>query len=573
MAMHVGSVPGRNSPPAVLLREAGRDGDAKKARKRTLASLSKLPPELVEEIRACLRGAAARPLDGAFENASSLPHGAVAAALGTLRKPGIDRVISPRPSRRRDLAAAMVVARIVAPRARLATARGLSPESAADTLGRTLGDADENGLCGAMDWLPDRQERIETALAGRRLGARSPVLRDLAPVRTEGRSCARARFGRSRDGRKGRLRVEFGLMCDREGRPVAVEVFEGNASDPSAVATAARRLRGRLGLDRVVLAGGRGMPADARLREDVRPGGLGRITALRASAVRALAGNGALQPSLSDDTDMAEIAGAALFPGERLTACRNPLLAGERARRRQDLLRAAERAIREAEAATRRERRRPRGATAIALRLERALTSRKMRKHFVTDVREDGFSWRRDAESVAAEEALDGFHVIRTSLPESVMAAGETVRACKSLARVERAFRTMKTVDLKVRPVRHRLAGRVRARVLLCMLACYVEWHMREALKPLLFHDGEPTAAASPVAPAEPSDAAALKAAAKRTASGPPAQGFQGLMARLATLSRLRVKPRSEAAAGLEMTSTPTPLQAEAFRLLGLRIS
>ena len=270
---------------------------------------------------------------------------------------------------------------------------------------------------------------------------------------------------------------------------------------------------------------------------------------------------------------MAEIACKELFPGERLTVCRNPLLAEERTRRRQDLLKATEKGIREVEAATRRKKNRLKGATKIALRLEKALASRKMRKHFVTDVREDGFSWRRNAESIAAEEALDGFHVVRTSLPESAMAADETVRAYKSLARVERAFRTMKTVDLKVRPVHHRLAGRVRAHVLLCMLAYYVEWHMREALKPLLFHDEEPTAATSPVAPAEPSDGAALKAATKRTTSGLPAQGFQGLMAHLATLSRLRVKPRSESAAEFEMTSTPTPLQAEAFRLLGVRIS
>ena len=575
MAMYIESVPNRNSPPAVLLRETWWDKDAKKVRKRTLANLSRLPPELVEEIRACLRGAAARPLDEAFEIASSLPHGAVAAALGTLRKTGLDRIVSPRPSRQRDLVVAMVVARITAPRAKLATARGLSPESACDTLGQTLGvaDADENELYGAMDWLLARQGRIETELARRHLGERSLVLWDLTSVWMEGRSCTLARFGHSRDGRKGKLQVEFGLMCDREGRPVAVEVFEGNASDPSTVATAAGRLRDRFGLDRVVLVGDRGMLTDARLREDVRPAGLDWITALRATAIRALAENGALQPSLFDDMDMAEIACEELFPGERLTVCRNPLLAEERTRRRQDLLQATEKGIREVEAATRRRKNRLKGATKIALRLEKVLASRKMRKHFVVDVREDGFSWRRNAESIAAEEALDGFYVVRTSLPESVMAAGETVRAYKSLARVERAFRTMKTVDLKVRPVHHRLAGRVRAHVLLCMLAYYVEWHMREALKPLLFHDEEPLPATSPVAPAEPSDGAALKAATKRTTSGLPAQGFQGLMAHLATLSRLRVKPKSESAAEFEMTSTPTPLQAEAFRLLGVRLS
>ncbi len=572
--MYVESVPNRNSPPAVLLRETWWDKDLKKVRKRTLANLSRLPPELVEEIRACLKGAAARPLEDAFEVASSLPHGAVAAALGTLRKLGLDRTVSPRPSRQRDLAVAMIVARITAPRAKLATARSLSPASACDTLGQTLGigDTDENELCGAMDWLLERQERIETELARRHLGERSLVLWDLTSVWMEGRNCALARFGHSRDGKRGRLQVEFGLMCDREGRPVAVEVFGGNTSDPATVATAAGRLRTRFGLERVVLVGDRGMLADARLREDVRPAGLDWISALRAPAIRALAENGTLQPSLFDDIDMAEIACEELFPGERLMAFRNPFLAEERARRREDLLQATEEGIREVDAATRRKSRRLKGATNIALRLEKVLTARKMKKHFVVDVREDGFSWRRNAGSIAAEEALDGFCVVRTSLPESVMEAGETVRSYKSLARVERAFRTMKTVDLKVRPVHHRLAGRVRAHVLLCMLAYYVEWHMRDALKPLLFHDEDPPEAASAVAPAGTSDGAALKAATKRTTSGLPVQGFQGLMAHLATLSMMRMKPKSETSAEFDMTSTPTPLQAEAFRLLGVRL-
>ncbi len=423
-----------------------------------------------------------------------------------------------------------------------------------------------------MDWLLERQERIETELARRHLGERSLVLWDLTSVWMEGRNCALAKFGHSRDGKRGKLQIEFGLMCDREGRPVAVEVFGGNTSDPATVATAAGRLRTRFGLERVVLAGDRGMLADARLREDVRPAGLDWISAIGAPAIRALAENGTLQPSLFDDIDMAEIACEEIFPGERLMACRNPFLAEERARRREDLLQATEEGIREVDAATRRKSRRLKGATNIALRLEKVLTARKMKKHFVVDVREDGFSWRRNAGSIAAEEALDGFCVVRTSLPESVMEAGETVRSYKSLARVERAFRTMKTVDLKVRPVHHRLAGRVRAHVLLCMLAYYVEWHMRDALKPLLFHDEDPPEAASAVAPAGTSDGAALKAATKRTTSGLPVQGFQGLMAHLATLSMMRMKPKSETSAEFDMTSTPTPLQAEAFRLLGLRL-
>ena len=570
--MYIERIPNRNSPPAVLLRESWWDKDAKKPRKRTLANFSKLPPALVEEIRACLKGATARRLEDAFEVSSALPHGAVAATLGTLQTLGIDRIISPRPARQRDLVVAMIVARITAPKAKLATAQALSPVSPHDTLGQALGigETDENELHAAMDWLLARQERIEAALARRHLGEHALVLWDLTSVWMDGRSYPLARFGHSRDGKRGKRQVEFGLVCDREGRPVAVEVFEGNTSDPATVATVAGRLRSRFGLGRVVLVGDRGMLTEARLREDIRPAGLDWISTLRAPAIRALAETGALQPSLFDDIDMAEVTREDLVPGERLMVCRNPLLAEDRAREREELLQATETRLRKVEAATQRETRRLQGATKIALRVEKALTARKMKKHFIVDIREDGFSWRRDAEGIAAEAALDGFYVVRTSLPKSAMGAGETVRSYKSLSRVERAFRSMKTVDLKVRPGHHRLADRVRAHILLCMLAYYVEWHMRDALKPLLFDDETSRQAAA--APTKRSRGAALKAATKWSTSGLTVQSFHCLMTHLATLSKVRVRPKLETVAEFDMTSTPTPLQAEAFRLLGLRL-
>ena len=572
--MYIERIPNRSSPPAVLLRESWWDKDAQKVRKRTLANFSKLPSEIVEEIRACLKGATARSLEDAFEVVSARPHGAVAATLGTLRKLGMDQIISPHRSRKRDLVVAMIAARIIAPKAKLATAQALAPDSERDTLGHTLniGETDEDELYAAMDWLLARQEDIEAALAERHLGEHSLVLWDLTSVWMEGRMCPLAQFGYSRDGKRGKKQVEFGLICDREGRPVAVKIFKGSTSDPATVASVAGHLRSRFGLQHIVLVGDRGMLTDARLREDVRPAGLDWISALRAPAVRALAENGALQPSLFDDINMAEITCEDLFPGERLMVCRNPLLAEERARKREELLQATETGLRKVEAATQRETRRLRGATKIALRVEKALTARKMKKHFIVDIREDGFSWQRDNEGIAAEAALDGFYVVRTSLPESVMGANETVRSYKSLSRVERAFRAMKTVDLKVRPVYHRLADRVRAHILLCMLAYYVEWHMRDALKPLLFHDENPPQQPSAVAPAECSYGAARKAATKHTVSGLPVQSFQTLLAHLATLSKMRMKPKSQTVAEFDMTSTPTPLQAEAFRLLRLRL-
>ena len=573
--MYIESVPNRNSPPAVLLRESFRD--AGKVRKRTLANLSKWPPALVEGLRVLLGGGAAvSRLDDAFDIVRSKPHGHVAAVLGTLRKLRLERTIAgaDSPQRRRTLA--MIVARILDPGSKLATARGLAADAARDSLAETLGleDCGEDDLYAAMDWLLERQDAIERRLAKRHLKDGALVLYDLTSVYLEGRRCPLGRRGYSRDGKRGKLQIEFGLLCDAEGRPVAVEVFDGNTADPATVGAQIDKLRRRFGFSRVVLVGDRGMLTEARIREEVRPSGLDWVGALRGPAVRSLVESGAVQLSLFDETDLVEVRSDA-YPGERLMVCRNPLLAEERARKREELLRATEALLDPIAAAARREKRRLRGADKIGVRAGKVVGKYKMAKHFELAVEEDSFGYRRKPESIAAEAALDGLYVVRTSLPADELDAEGAVRAYKRLGAVERAFRSLKTVDLRVRPVFHRTADRVRAHVFLCMLAYYVEWHMRDRLKPLLFDDHDPAAAAaaraSVVAPARVSDAAEEKARGKRTAGGLPVHSFRTLLGDLATITRNRVVPRVPGAAPFEILARPTALQREAFKLLGVR--
>ena len=573
--MYIESVPNRNSPPAVLLRESFRDTG--KVRKRTLANLSKWPPALVEGLRMLLKGGTAvARLDHAFDIVRSRPHGHVAAALGTLRKLRLDRAIAGADSPERRRVLAMIVARILDPGSKLAAARGLAEETARDSLADTLGleDCDEDDLYAAMDWLQKRQNAIEERLAKRHLQDGALVLYDLTSVYLEGRHCPLGRRGHSRDGKRGKLQIEFGLLCDAGGRPVAVEVFDGNTADPATVGAQIDKLRRRFGLSRVVLVGDRGMLTEARIREDVRPAGLDWISALRGPAVRSLVESGAVQLSLFDETDLVEIRSDA-YPGERLMMCRNPLLAEERARKREELLRATEALLDPIVAATRRDKRRLKGADQIGLRAGRVVGKYKMAKHFDLEIQEEAFGYRRKPESIAAEAALDGLYVVRTSLPEGELDAAGAVRAYKRLSVVERAFRSLKTVDLKVRPVFHWTANRVRAHVFLCMLAYYVEWHMRQRLRPLLFDDHDPAAAeaarTSIVAPAQVSEAAREKARSKRTANGLPAHSFRTLLGDLATVARNRVVPRLPGAEPFEILTRPTALQREAFKLLGVR--
>ena len=572
--MYIERVPNRNSPPAVLLRESFREGG--KVRKRTLANLSKLPGEVVDGLRILLKGGVAlKSFDDAFEILRSRPHGHVAAVVGTARKLGLERLLDRRPSRMRSLALAMIAARVLDPRSKLATARGLGSETQADTLGEELGcgDVAAEELYGAMDWLLRRQKRIERTLAAKHVADGSLVLCDLTSVYFEGSKCPLAKRGYSRDGRRGK-QIVFALLCDRDGCPVAAEVFGGNTADPGAVAVQVEKLRTRFSLSRIVLVGDRGLLTKARIREDLSPAGLRWITALRAPAIRTLVSGGDLQLSLFDEQDLAEISAPELYPGERLVVCRNPLLAAERARKREALLAATEDKLDRVVGATTRENRPLRGRDNIAVRADRALRSHKVGKHFTTTATEDGFSYERDEEKIAAEAALDGIYVIRTNVSAEEIAAADAVRAYKSLSRVERAFRSFKGVDLKVRPVHHRLEKRVRAHVFLCMLAYHVEWHMRRALAPLLFDDDDPAAEAaraSPVAPARRSKAARAKAGRKRTPDGLPVHSFQSLLRDLATLTRNRVRPAVPGAMTADILARPTPLQDQAFRLLGLR--
>jgi transposase len=580
--MYVATVPNRSSPPAILLRESYRAGG--KVKSRTLANLTHWPPAkiaalrrvLVDEPPAAQRSAGPGGA-GAFEIQRSLPHGHVAAVLGTLRRLGLEPLLATKRSAARDAVVALIVARVIDPRSKLATARGLDGETAFTSLGETLGlsSATPDELYAAMDWLLPRQPAIEQALARRHLAEQTLVLYDVTSTYFEGRTCPLARFGHSRDGRKDKLQIVFGLLCNAAGCPVAVEVFDGNTADPKTLTEQIEKIQQRFGLQRVVVVGDRGMLTAARIERELRPKGLDWITALRAPAIRALADAGVVQPSLFDERDLAEITTPA-YPGERLVACRNPWLAEERARKRKELLAATEEELDRIVAATGRSKNRLRGQDQIGLRAGKVLNRFKMGKHFRLEISTDSFRYQRDDEAIAAEAALDGIYIVRTSLPADTLKAEQTVRAYKGLAVAERAFRSLKTVDLKVRPIHHRLAERVRAHVLLCTLAYYVEWHMRQALAPLLFDDDDKPAGEarrlSVVAPAQRSARAARKAATQETAEERPVHSFQTLLADLATLAKNRVRFAESNAATMTIYTQPTPLQQHALALLQVRL-
>ena len=425
-----------------------------------------------------------------------------------------------------------------------------------------------------MDWLLPRQDQIEQTLAKRHLREGTLALYDLSSTSFEGRCCPLARYGYSRDGQRDKLQITFGLLTNADGCPVAVEVFEGNTADPSTLSAVIAKLRERFALKRIVLVGERGMITSARIRDDLAPAnGLDWITALRAPQIQQLLQGGTLQLSLFDQQDLAEISDPA-YPGERLVACRNPLMAAERARKRGELLAATEPALNQLAAATQRPRNPLRGKARIALRVRGLLGRYKMRKHFHLTIDETGFSFIRDEQSIAREAALDGIYVIRTSVPTVALAAEEAVRAYKRLAQVEQAFRSFKSVDLKVRPIHHRLEERVRAHVLLCMLAYYVEWHMRQALAPILFDDDDPTsvdaARRSVVAPAQRSPRAQRKAITKLTADDTPLHSFHTLLSDLATVAKNRILPNTQDPVPFDLITTPTSLQQRAFDLLGV---
>ncbi len=573
--MYVVDVPNRNSRPATLLRESYREGG--KVKNRTLANLSDWPRHKVGALKALLKGITpnTRPLSQAFDVLRSLPHGHIAAVLGSLRRVSLDALLASRRSRQRDLCVAMIVERVLHPCSKLALARCLAEQTASSSLAYVLGlsDVHEDELYAAMDWLLARQQRVETALAKRHLAEGTLVLYDVTSTYFEGRCCSLARIGYSRDGRFDRPQIVFGLLTNAEGCPVAIEVFEGNTADPKTVLSQVKKLRERFGLERVVLVGDRGMITSARIEEDLRTAaGIDWITALRGPAIRKLVEAGSLDVSLFDERDLAEISSPD-YPGERLIVCRNPLLAADRKRKREELLRATEKELDKIVAATLRSRNRLRGKDRIGLRVGRVLGRFKMGKHFELTIADDSFVYRRNPSTIAQEAALDGIYVIRTSVTANTLSTENTVLSYKRLAEVERAFRSLKTVDLKVRPIYHRLADRVRAHVFICMLAYYVEWHMRRALAPMLFDDDDKAAAArrrsSPVAKAQRSTKAERKAHTKLTDDGAPVHSFRTLLSDLATLARNRIQPKDGCPTEpFDILTTPTPVQQRAFDLL-----
>jgi hypothetical protein len=579
--MYVATIPNRGSPPAIRLRESYRE--AGKTKNRTLANLSDWPSERIELFRALLRGdKLARVGDNGFEIRRALPHGHVLAALTVARRIGLDDLLPRRaPQRRRDLALALIVARLLDPAAKLATARMLDRATASHSLGETLGlgSVTARETYTTLDWLGSEQAFIENTLARRHLKNGMLVLYDVTSTYLEGRCCPLARHGYSRDSRGDRPQLVIGLLCAADGCPAAVEVFEGNTADPATVASQVAKLKQRFRLRHVVLVGDRGMLTAARIEQTLRPAGLDWITALRGPAIQQLAAEGGpLQFSLFDTREMAEISSPD-YPDERLVVCKNPLLAEERRRKRDELLALTEADLSKIQARVVREKQPLRGAGAIGKAVGAVMGKRKMAKHFELTISDEAFSFTRKTEAIADEARFDGFYVLRTSLSAEQADTAATVRAYKSLAQVERAFRCIKTVDLELRPVFHWTAPRVRAHVLLCMLAYYLEWHMRQPLAPMLFDDHDRATAealrASPVAKAKVSKAAYRKASTQRIEAGngqiQPVHSFRTLLDDLATLTRNTVCFGGDKM--LIVHATPTPVQRRAFSLLEVELA
>ena len=573
--MYIETVPNRNSPPAILLREGYREGG--KVVKRTLANLSHWDPQLIEHFRILLKGGVAVDSPQALMHIErSLPHGHVAAVLGIARRCGLARLVDAAPAPVRSLVLALVVARVLEPGSKLATWRSLQPESATHSLSQVLGlDAFEaERLYAALDWLGEAQPRIERTLAAKHLSDGVLVLYDLTSTWVTGRRCALAHYGYSRDGKRDEPQIVFGLLCAADGCPVAVEVFAGNTADPATLGAQIDKLKKRFGLSQVVWVGDRGMITSARIEQVLRPAGMNWITALRSPQIAELIEErGPWQPSLFDERGLIAV-DSARYPGERLVVCRNPMLAEERARKRVELLAATEAELAAIAQATARPRNRLRGQDKIGLRVGRVIERYRMAKHFELNITDTSLTFSRKQAQIDAEAALDGLYVLRTNVAADQLSDIQTVLAYKRLAHVERAFRSMKTVDLHVRPIYHFSESRVRAHVFLCMLAYYVEWHLREALKPLLHDDEElqrrRDQRANPVMPTPRSETANAKAARHRTDDGLPVHSLHSLLQDLATLTYNVTSTPVNPQAKIIITTRPTPLQSKTFALLGI---
>ena len=563
--MHIDAVPNREARPTYLLRESFREGD--RVRKRTLANLSALSDEQIAAIRRVLRGEELCAPASLFEVVASRPHGHVQAVSVAMQRLGIERLLAARPARERDLVCAMIAARIVAPHTKLATARWWHATTLAEDF--DVADADEDDLYAAMDWLLAHQDTIQKKLAARHLAEGGLVLYDLSSSYFEGSTCPLAKLGHSRDGRKGMLQVNYGLLTDARGCPVAVSVYEGNVADSQTLMPEVRRLRESFGIKHLVMVGDRGMICQKAVEEMREEGGIDWITALKSASIRTLVEQGHLQLGLFDERNLVELESPD-HPGERLIACRNPELAKLRAHKREDLLAATERNLEKIKARVAAGR--LAGRDAIGLSVGKAINQYKVAKHFELTIDEDRFSYARDQRRIAEEAALDGIYLIRTSVSAERMDAPDCVRNYKALAQVERAFRCLKTIDLKVRPIHHRTADRVRAHILLCMLAYYVEWHLREAWRELMFADTDQQAKAArdPVAPAKRSAAALAKAASHMLDDGTPAHSFESLLEDLSTVVRntCRTPQAGEDAPTFEILTVPTAKQRRALDLI-----
>jgi len=582
--MFITAIPNRNSPPAILLREGYREDG--KVKTRTLANLSHLPPEKIEALKAVLKGA---PVGAEPIEESSLPHGHVLAVTGMMRKLGFDSLLHGRRHPMRELSLALIAGRILDPSSKLALAQSLAKGAEHSTLGEVLGlgelgkaveKTDENSsqekravgeLYSAMDWLLERQEKIENALAKRHLGSGCTVLYDLSSSYFEGRSCPLAKHGYSRDHRGDRPQINYGLLCSDEGIPVAIEVVEGNVGDPKTIPAQVAKLKERFGLDRVVVVGDRGMVTEARIREDVVCARYDWISALRHGAIRPMVEAKVITPSLFDERGIAEITHPD-YPGERLIACFNPITAEEQTRKREVLLELTEKELKKVTEACTREHKPLEGKGEIGLKAGAVLSKFKVGKYFRVHVGEHSLRVARNQETLDRDAAMNGIYVVRTSVPKEVLTAEKAVLTYKQLSKVERAFRTLKSVDLQVRPIYHYLEGRVKAHMFLCMLAYYVEWHLRQAWAELLYTDEEGSVRSSPVAPVQPSPSGRVKKAKAHGKDGLPLQPFRGLLKSLSTLAKSQIR-LGEKGPLYARTTKPTPLQARAFELIGIEVA
>ncbi len=561
-AMHVVTNRARHGEreyTSTLLRRSYREGG--KVRKETLANLSHLPPEAIELIRGALRGESYVPAGEAFEIERSLPAGHVMAALGMARRLDLARLLDRKPSRERDLVMAMIAQRVIAPASKLSTARALGQSTVAEEL--NVADADEDDLYAALDWLLDRQAKIEDRLARRHLKDEEMVLYDVSSSYFEGRSCPLAKLGYSRDGKRGTPQVIYGLLCDEPGRPITVEVFSGQLHDDATLPSQITKLKQRFHLKSVVVVADRGMVTKANIQALKDTEGVSWITALKAPQIKKLARDGVLQLSLFDEQNLAEIT-AEDYPGERLIVCRNPLVAAERTRKRSELLEATERDLQQI--ADRVQKGTLTGASEIGLVVGPAVKRYKMRKHFDLQITDQGFTFKRKTEQINNEAALDGIYILRTDLAENECSTSEVVRSYKNLEQAERAFKTFKGPELQIRPIHHHLEHRVRAHIFLCMLAYYLTWHLKQALAPLLFKDEQPPTSTDPVAKATRSTIAKRKAQTKRTSTGETCHSYKSLLAELSTLTRNTIR-LGHTDATFQKLAQPTHLQAHALHL------